>query len=634
MLDYIKGIVFVIVFIGFLGILGKKIKKSELFSENLIYGFVVYTCFQFVGGFLAQQFRLPWLYYQIYMIVMLIGLMIFSLYKNVPKVNKTAICTHFKRYGILYLIAIVFVMLAVLNIQYLWNANLVDSGYYLNKIKMAPHIANFTDYNYAVGISAPGSIIRNINTFEVEGAFYSSTLGIEPTIYTTVFLAFINYTLLLHVIYWFYRTVVNRIQDRKWLCIAVVPILFFGIYYELLVNYGILFQHDGWQFNTAMWFGSTFVRTAGFFILLTPLLDKDKITLKSTAFFVLTCVALFSKASQVFPVAILVGGTYIFKTIVKNLKAHKHHRYMMVFVVLVFAILIFLPIPANMHNRVILVQDLLAKNMNTIIIKLSVFSIALSYIYGTPMIKRWNTYLLLIGLLMFMPKLNSLFILSCLYDFVAGRIVTLYIFTLMLTASLYVYLFLVRALKTNKKIFMIYGCVALLCIGIPIVSIHRNLGIKNTLQILKDNPKLMPESTLQLGAKLEAFQKQEGVQLRVLMPLWLVLDGTPHPAASMFRYDAFDVISVGSIPRFKEMQKNSIYKNYTQEVQDVFEFYLSGQDRDDKKLQKILKTYDINCIVVYNDDVADRIINNFNYKKVGSIALSDHFHNYSILYKK
>lgn len=633
MLDYIKGILFVIVFLSFLGLLGKKIKKSELFSENLIYGFVVYTCFQFAGGFLAQQFRLPWLYYQIYMVVMLIGLLIFSLYKNVASINKAALMKHLKRYGILYLIAIAFVILAVLNIQYLWNANKVDSGYYLNKITMAPHIANFTDYNYAVGISAPGSIIRNINTFEIEGAFYSSTLGIEPTIYTTVFLAFINYTLLLHVIYWFYRTVVIKTEHRKWLCMAIVPILFFGIYYELLVNYGILFQHDGWQFNTAMWFGSTFVRTSGFFILLTPLLHKDKITWKSAVFFILTCIALFSKASQVFPVAILVAGTYLFKTVVKNLKIHKHHRYMMGFVVLVVAILILLPIPHDLHSRVILVQDLLAENMNTVIMKLSVFTIAVSYIYGSSIIKKWNNYLLLIGLLMFMPRLNSLFVLSSLYDFVAGRIISLYIFTLMLTASLYIYLLLLTMIKSKKKIYMIYTGVALLCISVPIMSIHRNLGIQNTLQILKNNPKLMPESTLRLGTKLEELQKQKGVQLHVLMPLWVVLNGTPHPVASMFRYDAFDVISVGSIPRFQEMQKDSIYQNYTQDVQDVFESYNSGEKQDDKKLREILNTYDINCIVVNNDDAAEKISKKFHYKKVGSVAIGDNIHTYSILYK-
>lgn len=41
--DYVKGIIFVVIFITLIFFFGKSIKKSMDFSENLIYGYILYT---------------------------------------------------------------------------------------------------------------------------------------------------------------------------------------------------------------------------------------------------------------------------------------------------------------------------------------------------------------------------------------------------------------------------------------------------------------------------------------------------------------------------------------------------------------------------------------------------------------
>lgn len=630
MLDYIKGIIFVLFFIPFLALFGKKIKRSDFFCENLIYGFIIYTCLQFVGGFVAQELRLPWLYYEIYMVVLLFALVMFSFYRNVPKISKHILIMHFKRYGIIYIIAVIFVFFAVMNIQYQWNANLVDDGYYLNKIRMAPSLANYTDYNFATGFSSAGSIVRNVNTFELEAAFYSYFFGIDASIYAKVFLAFINYTLLLNCIFWFYKTIAYKKEELKLLCLAIIPILFFGIYYNMMVNYGILNLPDGWQFNTAMWYGSTFVRTAGFFILLTPLLKK--VTWKSILFFALSCIALLSKASQVLPVAILVACLYIVIVLFKYVKKQKLKKTALFALILFIILLCLVPISRDTQVRLNVINNAFAININMIIVKISIFLFALYYILGDALLKRWCTYLIIIGIFMFIPRLNTLFALSSLYDFVASRIVTLYIFTFIITAALCFYLLLIKFVKDKKNIYILYSCFAIVLIAIPVISIERNLGFINSLNIVMKNPKLIPESTLELGTKLEDLETTKKVDLNVLMPLWVNVDGTQHAIASMVRYNATSIYSIGSIPRYHDLQKSNPFNTFTQGDLDVFERYNNGIDRNDNKLAKILKNYKINCLVV-NDDTAKRIVKRFGYKEIGKVRVDDSSNYYIVLYK-
>ena len=94
----------------------------------------------------------------------------------------------------------VLIFLALMNVDYLWNGNHTDDGYYLSKIRMAPYVSSYVDYNYATGFTAPGSIVRNLNTFEIEAAFYCQILGMEATIYAKVFLSAIHYMILYNVI--------------------------------------------------------------------------------------------------------------------------------------------------------------------------------------------------------------------------------------------------------------------------------------------------------------------------------------------------------------------------------------------------------------------------------------------------
>lgn len=635
MLDYLICTVFIIIFISFLAGLGKSLRKNVSFSENLIYGFIVYTCVQFVGGFIVQQFRLPWVFFQGYMYITLIGLLIISIKGKGYSFKYQDILGHFKKYYIIYIIAILFVVLACLNIQYLWNANNIDDGYYLNKIRMAPYVQNFVDYNYAVGVDATESIVRTINTFEIEGAFFTQMLGVDAAVYAKIFMALFNYVLLLHAVYWFFITVLKDNKLLRNAMFAIIPVLFFGIYQELFANFGIMYLQDSWQFNTAMWYGSTLVRSIGVFLLITPLIaNKFTLTKSYIIYFVLCCVALFSKATQMLPLAVIVMlMLFIYKGLA-YLKRRVGIKVSLAYLVAILVALLVLPFIIDVSARADVVNAMIGKNMGTILIKISIFLIAVSYLLEIKTLRIWNNCLILMGALLLIPKLNTLFLITSVFDFVAARTITMYFFALIVTAILIFYLLVSKVLIRRRYLGLGYSAIAVVLVIVPFISIQRNLGIANSIKVVADNPKLIPTSTLQLGEVLKDVGKRYNTQLKVMSPAWVNVDNTPHALASTLRYNNFDLVSVSAIPRYDSQSENSIYKDYTEEVQEVYEFFNNGIKVDHNQLLRIFDKYKVNCLITYYDEPAKMLVDDFGYELVDTIKTSSTGHNYSVLYKE
>ncbi len=629
MIDYMKGLIFIPLFIYLLSSFGRKIKKSDSFSENFIYGFVFYTCLQFFGGFVAQCFHLPWIIYKLYMIILLLLMIIFSFYKK-ERLSKEAVIQHFRHYWVLYALAIVFVGLSFLNLQYQWNANLVDDGYYLLKIRMAPYVPDYADYNFAVGYPAEGSIIRNINTFEIEAAFYANLFHMDTSVFVKVFMSFFNYTLIMHTIYWFYKTLLSK-HETKRMIIAIIPILFFGIYQELMVNYHVLYLQDSWHFNTAIWYGSALVRCMGLLLLVTPFIEDQSLSFEKIVFFSCSVVALFSKASQALPLVYIVTLSYLFFYMFKHINNKKT---LIIGYLVVLIVMSLLPMSDEIIARNSVVMQQFGNNSGTLIIKISYFLIIISYLFDITSIRKWNNWLILIGCSMFIPKINTLFLYFSVYDFVAARTVSLFFFALIITAFLYGFLLLSYVIINIKEMVLLYSGVAIALVAIPLISIQRNLGLINTINTIADNSTLQPGSTLELGASLEEISKASDKELNVLMPMWVVINGTPHPVATMVRYNAMNIHSIGTVPRYGSLLEDNPYYTYTDDVHVNFERWHSGMNTDQKAMHNLLNTYqEINCIVVYFDDAKDRLEAEFGYHVADKILLEDHVHYYYVMIK-
>lgn len=603
--DYIKGVLFVVVFIAFLASFGNRTRHASDFSENLIFGFIIYTFFQFIGGFLAQQFRLPWIAYQIYMIMLLIGMVLFIFYKRTIRFNRKLALQHLKEYKLLYLLVFILVILAMLNLYYQWNGNNADDGYYLNKIRMAPYVGNYTDFNFATGFSAPGTIIRNVNTFEIEAAFFTQILGMDASIYAKVFLSSINYIILLNAIYYFYKNVIIRFN--KYVIYSLITILFFGFYQEILLEHHLIYMIDAWQFNSAMWYGSTLVRTAGFFILLTPLLQGNSLNRNTICFFILSSVALLSKATQAMPVVYLCIVSYMVVYIYQRKVLSRGKLFAVIPVLCAAIILICIPLPFDAVNREAGIYAIILGNRNSWILSSSFLLILISYFLHEKKINKWNAYLLIIGILIGIPKMNHLFIILSQYDFVAYRIVTLYTITIVMTASLYLTLFLTKVINKEIPIKIIYVLLSVVLIIPSLLYINTQIGLKQAFSLILNNPRMIPEAAMKLGETLENISIKENEKLYVLSPMWFKNYNIPYTPAVMLRYNAFDIYSIGTCARYETIDMNSTFASFGQRNQLVFDRYNSGEDRSNEKLKAVLDEYPVNCIVVTYKEAANML---------------------------
>lgn len=625
--EYIKGSIFVVVFISLMYLFGKSIYQSKNFSENFLIGYVCYTVLQFFGGFVCQQLRFPWLLYQLFMLGLIVFILYYVFYKKKIKINYQNLLSHIREYWLLYFLVIVLIFLALMNVDYLWNGNNTDDGYYLNKIRMAPYVPSYVDYNYATGFTAPSSIIRNLNTFEIEAAFFCQILGMEAAIYAKVFLSVIHYIILLNTIYWFFHTVYTG-EKKNLLIYTLVPILFFGIYQEIMLEKHFIVMSDAWQFNSAMWFGSTLVRTAGFFMMMTLLL-KESLHLKEKIILLgMITIALLSKSSQTLPLVYLVCVSYVLsKTIVFYLK----HRDVRLLIGVIFFILISIIIPlSNVNEEGI--YNLVSDNKYSYLLTLSVLIVVGSLFFGNAKMKQWSLWLLIIGGLIFIPGINHLFLVISIYDFVAGRMVTLYFFTIIMSASFFIFVYLTRYIKRHFIYYIIYSVIGCICIYYPLRYVQKNHGLKFSVNLLLEHNHLIPNATMELGDALQEIYLGYGKAMYVLSPMWFKNYNVPHSLATSLRYNAIDIYSIGACGRYKDINAGLEFQYYTSEEQQIFDMYNSGEYRDNEVLKTVLDRFPINCIIVTYEEAAYNL-EELGFKIERKVKLDDTF-TYYIVFKK
>ena len=627
-LEYMKGLFFVVMFVSIIYLFGKSIHQAESFSENYIIGYILYTCLQFIGGFLCQQLRLPWWMYQAFMIITIIFLCYYIFYQKKMRVTLQQCLNHIREYWLLYFLVVILVCLALLNLDYLWNGNNTDDGYYLNKIRMAPYVSSYVDYNYATGFPAPSSIVRNLNTFEIEAAFYCQFLGMDASIYAKVFLAAIHYIVLLNAVYWFFQATYAG-DKKKFMIYALVPILFFGIYQEIMLEKHWLVMSDAWQFNSAMWFGSTLVRTAGFFILMTPFLKESISVKEGTIFFCATAMALLSKSSQTLPLLFLVCASYLFSVMLCSYRKHQDSKliYGMVGLILIG---ILMPLPNHLLVRKNAVFTLLIDNARSFLFICALLIIISALLVGNQKMKRWSMWLLMIGCFIFIPRINHLFLLISIYDFVAERMVTLYIFSIIMSASFFLFIWISKYVNKGVVYYAIYFALSCICVYYPIKYVQRTHGIKFSVKILAENQHLIPNATMELGDALQSLKQRVAEPLYVLAPTWFKNYNIPHSPATSLRYNAFDIYSIGACGRYAESELPREFQTYTADEQLLFDMYNSGEYRDNAVIKTIFDRFPINCLIVTYEEAAHSLAE-LGFKVEDKVKLDDSFTYYILL---
>lgn len=622
-LDYIKGVIFIALAILFLSSLGKLITKKDMFSKNILVGFVLYTTLQALIGIMVQMFRIDFLIYKLCMLVMVLVLVSILIYKGKKlfdfKNFLVKFKEHIKKYKLLYVLAGILFAFSVLNVTYLWLGNHQDDGLYLLKVALAPELGGNYDVNYASGFMEELALSRAINTFELDYAFWSDLFGIYPSVFCKAVMVFLNYFLVLNGFNYLIAKLQRQEDDKP--SYLLCTIMIFSINPETMVNHGIIAQQDAWHFNTAIWYGSAIVRCLGPILLLMPLLEGCKITKKKIIFFGLVCVSLMSRASQALPLIGIISLGYIVVLSLVNFKNHK--KWCAGILLFLFLILILIP-------SVSLDFGTYTKEVFSILFSSKLFMISLLAFICIPFILKDQTLAKISAIFIFMlvfsmvSPLNNFFIHLSTVGFVISRTLTMFSFYIVILAGVFVGIMLSKYLK-SKQMGILYGVFACLCGGVYSFSLVSNFGLDVTLNALYSSPKLIPDASIKLSQGLEELFKDYNEKVYVLGPSWINTNGFSHGLGTTLRIESQKIYSIGAIHRYPNMSETSVFSDFDFNKQSVYETFRNKPNLEENKIimDELLSEYPINVIFDVNIEVSEALQKINNYHLIDTIEAED-----------
>ena len=138
----------------------------------------------------------------------------------------------------------------------------------------------------------------------------------------------------------------------------------------------------------------------------------------------------------------------------------------------------------------------------------------------------------------------------------------------------------------------------------------------HSMEVVIQNPKLVPNSIYELGQKLDKVSN--GEKLYTLMPQFVTTDTYLTSLATIVTSVSDDVISVSAIPRYAMSSVNKVYSKFTLDQQSVFENFNASKDRKSfDALIPILDEYSIQCFVLEGKDNTQDSYN--EYYKVDTV---------------
>lgn len=600
MIEYLICLILFIFSIPFFIGIGKLInyKNNDYLSIRFVLGYYIFTSILAVFGMIVQVFRLPWKVFLIYSIVIVL-IFNYILFKKIDfKEIKTQIIEYLKTHYFILFLSILLLLIGYMNLWLIWGNNMSDDAYYITRIANLPYVSNPFDLNLTNGFEIGTSINPYIiNTWELESSVWTYIFNITPTVYARFFLALFNIYLLLSTIYSLSIKIFKNTDESINICFVqftCMICLIFSFNSFALSNYNLLTGTDLWQFNSAMYFGSSIIRTGGLTLLLTLFSDKNSVGFNEILIAILISIAMFSKSTIALPFLLLFALSY-FIVILGN----RNDKWRFISVVICFLLVILTFILPNIKETNDLILSQFIINLKSPLILYSLFVIFLSVFFGNDLVKRINLILLIIGILLIVNPINNLFEFCSVYSFVAARMLTNYMYTLIIIATIYTTFFIIK--KISIKSIILIGCT---CLSISIfgsfITYTRSIeNLYNNYSILIKNPKLIPNSTLELSTELNYLS--DNMDLYVLCPYEVNINGTGHTLADSIRINAPKIKNVSILPRFAT--SNEMYSSYSMDLQKSYNAFSINPDDENKKIVKnILRKYGITCMIVENDE--------------------------------
>ncbi len=609
MYSYLAGLLFIIFYVLFMYLIGSACYKKEgSYPSHFIVGYLIFSFFVAIGGIPIQLLNLPWLVFVGYMIIVYVGLAVWSI-RRLEKANKKIIDTSkikdfIKNQWFIVALALLLVVIASTNIEYIWMNNCMDDGYYLGWVSGVPYGINGFHTNPSTGYASSLSDMFSylLNTTYSEYGFYVFLLHVRTTVFCRIFMAFFNYYLYGIVITHLVEVLFNNSNFKKNQFQFFSSIIFiFSIISFYYNGNGILKIQDSWQLNTAMYFGSNIVRTCGIFLLTIFYIDK-KLDWKMVIGVIGIGIALISKSSIALPVIILVSVSFLLSYLL--FEEGKHYRLYAIMIILAY-LLVCMIVGNHPHISGLADAQFFTNLHHYISFWVIVIFFFSAYFLKNKAINKMNTMMIFILVLMLVNPFDNVFEFTSQYGFVAARMMANYLYSMTVLAFIYFVVLLTKCFSS----FKFTNCVIYILTSVFLISLFFQWSqrlesykqmkkIDSTVQIVKDNRYIIPMSTQLLGDVLEQrYQETKHVNV-VMMPEGAMVNNEMHSVAIILRTVSPHSISLSATGRYGK-DKVGDYQSFSQKDEfNLYDFQAHPTNKTYHRLSKSLNDANVNCLVV------------------------------------
>ncbi|MCF0260381.1 MAG: hypothetical protein HUJ54_11035 [Erysipelotrichaceae bacterium] len=657
---YLKGFLWLFLAILFCSLIGISVtKKNKSFPHYFLNGFILYSLGPAVLGMAVKILQLSFsiffwgMWVWIGILAAVSAVLIYKKYrwKWISWENfKSFICSYWGLFVILGLL----MYIAVLLFPAYWLQNHVDDGFYLSQMASVQYMDIPSQYNPATGLIQNFSLNAYvINTHETEVSFYLSVLGMPAPLFARFFLAAFHYFVLLCGIYavaegLFKAANVNNPRLLQW--IPMIALFFMCDAFWMRGDW--LNVTDSWQFCSAMYYGSSLVRTSGVFLLIYPYLFDQifdwKVLLRTMG----TALVLMAKSTIALPVIYTAAAAYLCVVMLKSKKIWvKLGAPLLIFASALLGTVISTVLPETMEaGREIRYVIGYSLNLAKLSFHFLVSKAAAAAVLSTILLRRsriwWAVVFtaLCFGLLC-IPYINSLTVCLSVYDFVFGRAMTAYMYFLLSVGFAALWLWgglLFKKIGIIPRLAAIAGTGALfgICLnstlysaGDPLVltgSERKQLDLDEALTVLGSNPDLFNRNMVEAGKALTELDGGTGT-VNVLGPRLWQTNGVSDYSNVALRSVAPTVKNITAIYRFKD-HNDPAYASWGDDQQGTADQFFTEIDdeKDPSGIYWLLQEYPINTFLFKSQSDPALLMESLGFSKYWESGMDESGNRYYI----
>lgn len=633
---FIGAILFILLIVllyGFgVALLGNKDSKPY----NFIVGYIGYSFIMACGGIPVQLLNLPWLVFLVYAVLSWVGIIAYIVWKvkekHIQLFEKKESITFIREHRVLFFCSLLLVILALAYVPILWENNRTDDGFYLSRMAGYPYMEQpFASYPATGLLQIPRIDAYSINIGELESSVYIYLTGMSPTVYARFFLAGFHYFVLASTIYALAYKIFEVLNIRNWKRIiqyTVAIILVIGLCSNFLRDHHILVLQEDWQFNTAMHFYSSIVRTAGILLLLLPALEQKELRIKDVTVAIVVAVVLMSKSTIALPV---IGITCLSYLLVSLLFSEDKKRRIAGLLVLIgfVCISLFIGGDAEVEKEVI---EGYYRNWSSFLLIGCLLVFVLSFFLKNKVIYKLNSIYILMFLFMTINPINNMFEKLSVYNYVGARAQTLLIYTFIITNFIYLHVFMYQFIKSRKWHTAIgVGLTAVFTVT-SVYAVDETYAIKTNYKVILENKELIPESTLLLGDVLERLYDEKDTDINVVMSEAVEVNGHIHYVPQVLRVVAPHVKSISAITRFGVTEGND-FTDFTSDDQHIYDGIIIDMNPETlQAFDEMTHKFPVNC-AVFPSEVNQESMNSIGFTLYDDVLSTSSGNRYYIYYR-